>query len=83
MLYLVNSFDVWKERLRHVSFGYIKKMKEMTLIPTVSEKHVDKCEVCGETKITKTPCKPVPRESELLLLIHSNLGDLKMIMTRV
>lgn len=80
--YLVDSFDVWHGRLGHVNFGYIKKMKEMGLIPTVNEKHVDKCEVCAETKITKTPCKPVTRESELLLLVHSDLGDLKMTMTR-
>ena len=42
-----------------------------------------KCHTCAKAKITKKPCKPLlERESELLSLIHSDLGDLKSIMTR-
>ena len=41
-----------------------------------------KYEICAKTKITKKPCKFVTRESELLSLVHSDLGDLKHTMTR-
>ena len=33
-------------------------------------------------KITKKPCKSITRETELLGLVHSDLGDLKHTMTR-
>ena len=39
-------------------------------------------EICAKTKITKKPCKSVTREIELFRLVHSDLGDLKLIMTR-
>ena len=57
-------------------------MKESGIINTLSEANMDKCEICTETKITKKPCKSVTRESKLLNLVHSDLGDLKHTMTR-
>ncbi len=57
-------------------------MKECGIINTLSEANMDKCEICDETKITKKSCKSITRESELLGLIHSDLGDLKHTMTR-
>jgi transposase InsO family protein len=57
-------------------------MKEIGIISSLSETNMDKCEVCVETKITKKPCKSITRETELLGLIHSDLGDLKHTMTR-
>ena len=43
----------------------------------------DKYDVCVESKSTKKTCKPVQnRETELLSLIHSDLGDLKQTMTK-
>ena len=80
--YLVDSIDVWHGRLGHINLGYIKKMKECGIINSLSEANMEKCEICAETKITKKPCKSVTRESELLNLVHSDLGDLKHTMTR-
>ena len=57
-------------------------MKESGIINTLSEANMDKCEICAETKITKKSCKSVTRESKLLNLVHSDLGDLKHTMTR-
>ena len=79
---MVDSIDVWHGRLEHINLGYIKKMKESGIINTLSEANMDKCEICTETKITKKPCKSVTRESELLSLVHNDLGDLKHTMTR-
>ena len=80
--YLVDSIDVWHGRLEHVNLGYIKKMKECGIINSLSEANIDKCEICAETKITKKPGKSITRKTELLGLVHSDLGDLKYTMTR-
>ena len=80
--YIVVSWDIWNGRLGHVSFSYIKKMVELSLIPKFSLENLGKCEVCVESKTTKKSCKPIKRVSKLLSLIHSNLGDLKNTMTR-
>ena len=79
---LIDSIDVWHGRLGHVNLGYIKKMKEFGIINSLSEANMDKCEICAKTKITKKPCKSITRETELLGLVHSGLGDLKHTMTR-
>ena len=42
---------------------------------------MDKCEICAENKITKKPCK-ITRETELLGLVRSDLGDLEHTMTK-
>ena len=65
-----------------MNFSYIKKMVELSLILKLSLENLRKCEVCVESKTTKKSCKLVERESELLSLIHSDLGDLKNTMTR-
>ena len=57
-------------------------MKECGIINTLSEAYMDKCEICAETKITKKPCKSITRETKLLGLAHSDLGDSKHTMTR-
>ena len=80
--YLVDSINIWQGRLGHVNLGYIKKKKKNGIINSLSETNMDKCEICAETKITKNPCKSIYRETKLLGLIHSDLGDLKHTMTR-
>ena len=42
----------------------------------------DKCEVCVQEKLTKTPSPYVERTTEPLSLIHTDLCDLKYIQTR-
>ena len=79
--YRVVSCDVWHGRLGYVNFSYIKKMVELSLIPKLSLENLGKCEVCVESKTIKKSCKPIERESKLLNLIHSDLGDLKNTMT--
>ena len=57
-------------------------MVELSLILKLSLKNHGKCEYCVESKTTKKSCKSIERESDLLSLIHSDLGDLKNTMTR-
>ena len=52
-------------------------MVELSLFPKLSLENHGKCESCVESKTTKKSCKLIERESNLLSLIHSDLGDLK------
>ena len=77
--YIVDSYDIWHGRLGHVNFSYMKKkMVELSLIPKLSLENHGKCESCVESKTTKKFCKSVERESGLLSLIYSDLGDKKI-----
>ena len=38
--------------------------------------------ICEETKITNKSCIPIQKETELLILIHTDFSDLQQIMTR-
>ena len=75
--YLIDFYDIWLARLGHVSSGYIKKMQSLGLITNLDYSGLSKCQICASSKQTKRSCGSVSRESNLLDLIHSNLGDLK------
>ena len=75
--YLTESISLWHARLGHVNFSYIKNMQSLDLITDLDSINYDKCEICVEAKITKKSCFSVNRETELLSLIHTDLGDLK------
>ena len=57
-------------------------MSSLGLIFCLNSSFINKCEIYVEAKITKKTCVSVKRETELLSLIHTNLEDLKQIMTR-
>ena len=44
--YMVDSCDIWHDRLRHVKFSYVKKMIKLSLIPKLSFESHRKCESC-------------------------------------
>ena len=80
--YLVDLYDIWHARLGHVSSGYIKKMQTLGLINNIDYSGLSKCQTCATSKLTKKTCSSMTRETKLLELIHSDLGDLKQTMTR-
>ena len=80
--YIVESLDLWHGRLGHVNVASIKRMKQLSLIPNLTNSEHPKCEICVEAKHFKKPFKTVERSSELLELIHSDLGDFKNTMSR-
>ena len=71
--YIVEYLDLWHGRLVHVNVTANKRMKQMSLIPNLTNSEHSKCEICVEAKHFKT----VERSFELLELIHSDLGDFK------
>ncbi|CAM8909742.1 unnamed protein product [Rhodiola kirilowii] len=66
---------LWHARLGHVHYQRMSTMSKVGLIPKV-DMNVDRCSTCMLTKITKLPFKSVTTTSNLLELVHSDLGDL-------
>ena len=65
-----------------MSSGYIKKMKTLGFINNIDYSGLSKRQICATSKITRKACGLVTRETILLELIHSDIGDLKQTMTR-
>ena len=65
-----------------MSSEYIKKMKTLGLINNIDYSGLSKCQICVTSMLTRKTCGSVTRETKLLELIHSDLGDLKQTMTR-
>ena len=80
--YAVKSLDLWHTRLGHVNADSIKRLKRLNLIPKLSNMDFSKCEICVEAKFHKKQFKSIERQTELLKLIHSDLGDFKNRMSR-
>ena len=57
-------------------------MQTLGLINNVDYSGLSKCQICVTSKLTRKACGLVIRETKLLELIHSNVGDLKHTMTR-
>jgi len=62
--------------------AYLKKTNYFSLISCLNSLYMNKYEICVEAKITKKTCAFVKRKTELLSLIHINLGDLKQTMIK-
>ena len=80
--YLIDSFDLWHARLGHVHKTYVTRLQQLGIIPKIYDNMKNKCQVCAETKLTKRTHFSTQRETELLSLVHTDLGDLKQTETR-
>ena len=65
-----------------MSSGYVKNMQTLDLINNIDYLGLSKCKIYDTFKQTKKTCGLVIRETKLLQLIHSNIGDSKQTMTR-
>ncbi|GKB58046.1 retrovirus-related pol polyprotein from transposon TNT 1-94 [Tanacetum coccineum] len=80
--YLIESFNVWHGRLRHVNFNSMRRLIKFNSIPNC---HIDskyKCETCVKAKFTRTSFKSVKRTTEPLDMIHTDICDLKSLLTK-
>ena len=80
--YLIESSNIWHGRLGHVSFTTIKRLINLDLIPSFTIDLSHRCEICIESKLTKTPFHSIERSSQILDLVHSDICDLKFVQTR-
>ena len=66
----------------YVNYHSTYKIAHLGLLPKLVLIKTHKCEICVESKFARNPFKSIERSSELLELVHSDLCDLKMTLTR-
>ena len=80
--YMLESSNVWHGRLGHVNYDTLRRLINMECLPNFKIDSNHKCEICVESKLTRTSFQSIERSSEPLELIHSDICDLKFIQTR-
>jgi len=82
-VYIAESVDLWHDRLGHINYASINKLRNMRLIPNNIIEKCLKCDICVEAKFTKKSFKSTTtRKTELLKLVHSDLADFKNIVSK-
>ena len=79
--YMLESSNVWHGRLGHVNYDTLRKLINMECLPKFQIDQNHKCEICVESKLTRTSFQSIERSSEPLELIHSDICDIKFIQT--
>ena len=74
--YMVDSLSLWHNRLGHVNIRRLHDMTNLDLIPKHENDMHEKCKVCAQTKITRSPFPKIEKTSSLLHLIHSDVCDM-------
>ena len=69
--YMLESSNVWHGRLRHVNYDTLRRLINMECLPNFKLDPNHKCEICVESKLTRTSFQSIERSSEPLELIHS------------
>ena len=80
--YMLESSNVWHGRLGHVNYDTLHILINMECLPKFKIDPNHKCDICVESKLTRTSFQSIERSSEPLELIHSDICDLKFIKTR-
>ena len=80
--YMLESSNVWHGRLGHVNYDTLRRLINMECLPKFQIAPNHKCEICVESKLTRTSFQSIERSSEPLKLIHSDICDLKFIQKR-
>ena len=80
--YMLESSNVWHGRLGHVNYDTLRILINMECLPKFKIDPNNKCEICVESKLTRTSFQSIERSSEPLELIHSDICDLKFIQMR-
>ena len=80
--YMLESSNIWHGRLGHVNFDTLCKLMNLELLPKFKIDANYKCEICVESKLTRTSFHNIERSTEPLELNHSDTCDLKYVQTR-
>ena len=80
--YMLESSNVWHGRLGHVNYDTLRRLINMECLSKFKIDPNHKCEICVESKLTRTSFQSIERSSEPLELIHLDICDLKFIQTR-
>ena len=80
--YILESSNVWHGRLGLVNYDTLRRLINIECLPKFKLDPNHKCEICVESKLTRTSFQSIERSSEPLELIHSDIRDLKFIQMR-
>ena len=80
--YLLESSNIWYARLGYVNYDTLRRLSNLDLLPKFDFDYNHKCEICGESKMTRPPFNCVDCITEPLDLIHNDICDLKFVQTR-
>ena len=80
--YMLESSNVWHGRLGHVNYDTLRRLINMECLPKFQIDPNHKCEICVESKLTRTSFQSIERRSEPLELIHPDICDMKFIQTK-
>ena len=80
--YLLESSSLWHGRLGHVNYGSLRRLINLSHIPTFQIDNNNKCETCVEAKMTRSSFQTIERNTKPLDMIHSDICDLKFAQTR-
>ena len=81
-VYLLESSNLWHDRLEHVNYDTLRKLINLDHILSFQIDSKHKCEICVETKLTRSSFQTIERNTEPLELIHNDVCDLKFVQTR-
>ncbi|PHU09350.1 Aquaporin TIP4-2 [Capsicum chinense] len=73
--YLLESYNLWHDRLGHVNYKMLRKLINLEVLPNF-ECNKSKCQTCVESKYAKHPYNSIERNSTLDL-IHTDICDVK------
>ena len=76
--YMLESSNVWHGRLGHVNYDTLRKLINMECLPNFKIDPNHKCEICVESKLTRTSFQSIERSNDPLELIHSDICDLNI-----
>ena len=68
--YMLESSNVLHGRLGHVNYDTLRRLINMECLPKFQIDPNHKCEICVESKLTRTSFQSIERTSEPLELIH-------------
>ena len=80
--YLIESSNIWHNRLGHVNFNSMRRLIKLNYIPSFTIESNSKCPTCVEAKQTTKSFKSIERNTEPLDLIHTDVCDFRTIPTR-
>ena len=81
-VYLLESSNLWHGRLGHINYNTLRRLINLDHIPSFQIDSKHKCEICVETKLTRSSFQTIERNMEPLELIHSDVCDLKFVQIR-
>lgn len=72
LAYLIESSNLWHDRLGHVNINTLRKLVSLNLLPLISFDQNHRCEICVDVKLVKTPFHSVEMSSNPLKQSHGD-----------